>query len=103
MRRLGDLLAHPRLGEFLLVLGVYTLRLGADEFGFLDGEFFVGFEVDFARFFQRFLFDEGGHFAEFGGDLVVGHGVYLGHVGGEEWLLQEQRRWWVEVEVEVVM
>jgi hypothetical protein len=41
--------------------------------------------VDLARFLQRFLPDEGGHFAQLGVDLRVGHAVYLGHGGW--WLM----------------
>jgi hypothetical protein len=40
--------------------------------------------VDFARLFEGFLPDEGGHFAQLGVDLRVGHAVYLGHGG---WLV----------------
>ena len=42
-----------------------------DEFGFFDGEFFVGFDVDFAGFFEGFLVYEGGHFFELGCDLCI--------------------------------
>jgi hypothetical protein len=37
--------------------------------------------VDFARLLERFLPDEGGHFAQLRVDLRVGHAVYLGHGG----------------------
>jgi hypothetical protein len=69
----------------LLVLGVDALGFLADQLALLNAELLVGFEVDFARFFERFLADEGGHFAQLGVDLRVGHAVYLGHGGGWCW------------------
>ena len=66
----GDLLGHGSGFEFFGVEGVDGGGFGADEFGFLDGVFFVGFEADFVGFFVRFLEDEGGHFFELGGYLV---------------------------------
>lgn len=81
----GDLLAHAGLLVLLLVLGVDALGFLADQLALLDAELLVGFEVDFARFLERLLPDEGGHFAQLGVDLRVGHAVYLGHGGG--WLM----------------
>ena len=81
----GDLLAHAGLLVLLLVLGVDALGFLADQLALLDAELLVGFEVDLARFLERFLPDEGGHFAQLGIDLRVGHAVYLGH--GGRWLM----------------
>ncbi len=50
-------------------LGVDGGGLLADEFGLFDGEFFIGFYLDFFGFFERFLPDEGGHFFELAGNL----------------------------------
>lgn len=78
----GDLLAHAGLGVLLLVLGVDALGFLANQLALLDAELLVGFEVDLARLFERFLPNEGGHFAQLGVDLRVGHAVYLRHGGG---------------------
>ena len=65
----------------LLVLGVDALGLLAHQLALLNAELLVGFEVNFARLLERFLSDEGGHFAQLRVDLRVGHAVYLGHGG----------------------
>jgi len=68
------------LFELLLILRVDGGAFLADELGLFDGKFFVGFEVDFAGFFEGFLTNEGGHFLQLGGDLVVREGLAGRHV-----------------------
>lgn len=63
------MLRHLGGFEFLLVGRVDGRGLLADELGFLDGEFFIGFDLDFASFFVGFLFDEGRHLLELLSDL----------------------------------
>ena len=60
------MLGHGSCFEFFGVEGVDGGGFGADEFGFFNGVFFVGFEADFVGFFVGFLEDEGGHFFELG-------------------------------------
>ena len=80
------MLGHACLFEFLVKGSVDGGGFLADEFGFLNGELFVGFDFDFSRFFRGFLADEGGHFAEFGGDLEG---------GGETGLVVSRKTGWV--------
>lgn len=68
----GDLLGHRGLFELLFIEQVDSGSLLTDKFGFLDGEFLVSFELDFAGFLEGFLADEGGHFAEFARHLAFG-------------------------------
>lgn len=62
---------------FTFVGGIDGGGFGTDETGLFDGVFFVGFDADFAGFFERFLFYERDHLFEFGGDLefIVGRRV----------------------------
>jgi len=45
--------------ELLLVGVVDGGGLLSDELGLLDGEFFIGFDLDFFGFLESFLADEG--------------------------------------------
>ena len=51
------------------IRGIYGGGLLAYDFGFLDGEFFVCFYPDFARFLESFLVDERSHLLQFIGHL----------------------------------
>ena len=64
------MLGHAGLFEFLGVVVVDGGNLLAHETGLFNGELFVGFDLDFLGFLERFLPDEGGHFFELVGDLA---------------------------------
>lgn len=68
----GDLLGHGGLFELLLILGVNGRDLLTDQLGLFNGELFVGLEMDFASFLERFLANEGRHLLQLGCDLERG-------------------------------